>query len=746
MFAPFAIFGLLLASPPAGEPVDDSDDSDDDVDFELELDDLEDDEDAEVPEAQVPVEPPVDDDRDVDAETRTLKIVAVEETEEVRLEQSAEAVRVITTEDAKRETADLGDVLARSTGVGVRKSGGLGSSARFSLNGLGGDQVRIFVDGVPLEFSGYPFGIANIPVNLVQRVEFYQGVVPIRFGADALGGAVNIVTDDVVGGTHGGFSYQGGSFGTHRAAASLRHHHAPSGFVLRAAGFFDQAENDYRVDVEVPDEQGRLSPANVRRFHDGYRASGANLELGVVERRWADRLVGRVFVTDFEKELQHNVVMTVPYGEPTSGATAAGGSLRYAKRFRHDVDLDVVAGYGFTQRRFQDLATCIYDWFGQCIRDRPAPGEISGARDQIVDDHAVYARANAGWQIGIAHALRASVSPTYVTRTGEDFQTPEGSRDVLTAERDVTKIVTGLEYQLDVLDDRIENIAFGKHYAQIVAAEDPIAGGDFIRRDNTTTRFGVGDSIRFRMTDWMFAKGSYEYATRLPNAEELFGDAALVVANLELQPEVSHNGNVGLVVSDASTRAGAWRGGVTGFLRDVDQLIVLLGNDRVFSYQNVFRARSAGIEASAGWTSPKNYLALDANVTYQDVRNVSDEGTFGAFEGDRIPNLPYLFANGTARLQFDDVVVGRDRVSLFWTTRFVEGFFRGWESVGLAEFKQTVDRQVLHSLALTYLLQGDEVSLSFTGEVQNLADARAFDFFGVQRPGRALYFKTTMNF
>ena len=40
-----------------------------------------------------------------------------------------------------------------------------------------------------------PFGIANVPVNLIERVEIYRGVVPIRFGADALGGAVNLVSD-----------------------------------------------------------------------------------------------------------------------------------------------------------------------------------------------------------------------------------------------------------------------------------------------------------------------------------------------------------------------------------------------------------------------------------------------------------------------------------------------------------------------------------------------------------------------
>src|SRR5262249_10615613 len=103
-----------------------------------------------------------------------------------RLQQSAEAVNVIDTRKPKQQTADLGEVLARTQGVAVRRDGGLGSNARFSLNGLYDDQIRFFLDGVPLDLAGYPSGIADIPVNLVDRVEVYRGVVPIRFGADAL--------------------------------------------------------------------------------------------------------------------------------------------------------------------------------------------------------------------------------------------------------------------------------------------------------------------------------------------------------------------------------------------------------------------------------------------------------------------------------------------------------------------------------------------------------------------------------
>ncbi len=52
-------------------------------------------------------------------------------------------------------------------------------------------------------------------------------------------------------------------------------------------------------------------------------------------------------------------------------------------------------------------------------------------------------------------------------------------------------------------------------------------------------REGVGDALRFRFTPWLYAKASYEFATRLPDPDELFGNGILVHANLDLDPEIS---------------------------------------------------------------------------------------------------------------------------------------------------------------------------------------------------------------
>lgn len=663
------------------------------------------------------------------------------------LRQSAQAVNVIETEQAQRQTADLGEVLARSEGVGVRRGGGLGSSTRFSLDGLTDDQIRFFIDAVPLELAGFPFGISNVPVNLVERVEIYRGVVPVRFGADALGGAVNLVTNEGMTGSHGSASYQVGSFGTYRLTASAQHQHEPSGFFARIGSFFDHAENNYPIDVQVADITGPLSPARVHRFHDAYRAAGGQVELGFVKKPWAKRLLLRAFVTDYEKELQHDAVMEVPYGAVTSGETSRGGTLRYDRHLGQAVRLDALAGYTSTTSKFLDVSRCRYDWFGRCIVERNRAGEIeSEAHDRVYWEQTGFARVVLTWLPLPAQALRLSIAPTFVTRTGDERgQSDPDARDPLTAERDLFTFVSGLEHELDWFDDRLENIAFAKQYLQAVRSEEPATGDIFRRRDRDTLQFGFGDGVRFRFFESMYAKASYEFATRMPRADEVFGDAALVLANLELEPERSHNLNVGLTVDARELRSGSYRAEVTGFLREAKQLIVLLGNERSFSHQNVFGARSIGVEAAAGWTAPGDYLALDGNVTYLDFRNTSDEGTFGDFAGDRIPNRPYLFATGTADLRFSEVAMPNDEITIGWSTRYVHEFFRSWESVAQVESKQVIPSQVLHSLAATYLVRR-ALTVSSTFEVQNLTDEATFDFFGAQRPGRAYYFKGTAEF
>jgi TonB family protein len=662
-----------------------------------------------------------------------------------RKRHSAEAVTIVETERAKRQAADMGEVLARTEGVSVRQQGGLGSFTRISINGLIDEQVRYFLDGVPLELTGYPFGIANVPVNLVERVEIYKGVLPIRFAADALGGAFNLVSNQDLHGRRVAFSYKVGSFDTHRLTLTARYLHEPSGFFVRAAAFHDYALNDYRVDVDVADAQGQLSPARVYRFHDKYRATGANVELGVADRSWAKRLVLRAFVTDYDKDYQHNYVMTVPYGAITYGELMTGASLRYEQTFGSRLALEVIGAYAYSRVRYEDVSSCVYDWYGRCVRQRTMPGEADGdADDSVFYSHRDYLRAYLTWRPATWQAVRlALMPPRFERRTGDNRR--DDTFDSANSVRRLITMINGVEHQTDLAGGRLENIAFGKQYLQILDADevDFLAPG---HRHRNTVRFGVGDGLRYRFGDALWVKASYEWATRLPRPDEVFGDNAFTLANLELRPETSHNGNLGFQYDSRGTRYGGLSAQVNAFARYSDNLIVLIRNNLTQIYRNVYAARSVGIEGKVGWTSPRDLLVIEGNFTWQDFRNASTQGAFGAFAGDRIPNRPYLDGNGMARLQFRDAIAPRDELSLYWNARYVHSFFKSWESIGQREYKQVIPTQLVHSAGASYFIRNDGTLLSVDVEAQNLTDEVVYDFFGTQRPGRAVFFKTTAEF
>jgi TonB family protein len=673
--------------------------------------------------------------------------------------KSSDAVAVVDLARAKRRSSDLGEVLARTAGISVRRFGGLGSEYRLALNGLYDSAVRVFIDNVPID-RVYAMNMVNVPVNLVENVEIYRGVVPLRLGADALGGAMNIVTPQKYE-TVLQASYQVSSFNMHRATLAGRYRHEPSNFVVGVEAFYDHADNSYWVDVEIPDERGRLSPARVRRFHDGYGAYGVAVEAGVVEKPWARKLIARAFTSEYDKEQQSNIVMTVPYGSVRYGESIRGALLIYQNTFADILDLELVGSYAYRTIDFVDKGRWVYDWRGRRVRERSVRGEIEAEpTDQTVWQHAGFARANVDLRLAPGHILTLTASPSFPSRTGDErIQVNPDDRDPLTAERKLFKHVNGLGYTLGLQPlasaptdaprlrpehYRLENMVFLKTYHYRIRAEDPLPGNTFRRRDRENHYVGFGDTLRVTLVDdWLLTKVSYEYAIRLPETDEVFGNGVLVMPNLGLNPELSHNANFGPQLDLRKTDAGEFWLDLNFFLRESDQMMVLLGNDRFFSWQNVYGARTLGVDSHAKWTSPQKLVTVEGSFSYTDQRNTSSSGTFGNFKGDRIPNRPPYSASWGGWLHFAGVLSSRDTVEPFYAGRWVSEFYRGWESLGIKKFKQVIETQISHDIGVTYNRDFARGRLYATLEATNLADAKLFDNFGLQKPGRSYGFKLT---
>ncbi len=707
---------------------------------------------------QTPVEPFTATDQpspttlqEADDSSGSAEVVVRGYREGTRLRRSAAAVTVVDLTRAKRESGDMGTVLSRAEGVSVQQAGGLGSSARFNLAGFDDTQVRFFIDGIPLEYQGFALGIQNVPLHLAERIDIFKGVVPIQFGADTLGGAFNLVTDRSAGGAHLSGSYQAGSFDTHRATASVRYLDPATGLFFKGEGFYDTTDNDYPMDVEVGDRTGQTQTKTVRRFHDSYTAQGSNVELGLVNVGWARRLLLRAFATSYDKDLQHNARMTTPYGAAAFGGFASGLSLRHEHDLGFGLSSSLVVGYTYDRSDFVDTpGDCVYSWLGEC---RPQRRDMSGelrdrSTDQSLWDHTGYARWSLKWEIVPGHEVGLATAPTHFRRSGKDHLIVEPDAfKPLSGKRESFKWISGAEYRVTNPTEQLENVSFFKSYLNTAQSDELLTKTTNVERSAQRVYWGAGNALRYAFNDWAIAKSSYEYSVRLPEPREIFGNGAQIGENLDLRAERSHNVNVTLLMDGLETPFGRFDASTTGFYRDAVDLVLLLGRAEIFYFENVFRARVAGAEAGATWTDARDIVELSANAAYQDLRNLATSGAFAPFEGDRIPNKPYFFANGRARLQAKALARPSDVLSFTWYTRYVHRFFRTWASVGLAEERPVIDSQLVHTAIVTYADEGDSGrGVSFSLEAQNLWDAKVFDFYGIQRPGRAVFFKTVFGY
>lgn len=685
---------------------------------------------------------PADDEDDGD----TVTVYGTTPAEALR--RSAHVVTVVETEEARREAADLGEVLARKTPVTVQRASGLGSRSSLSLGGLGGERLRFFIDDVPLELMGYLAGTANVPVNLVDRVEVYQGAVPVRLAGDALGGAVNLATDQEVWQDASSLSYQFGSFDTHRVAASGRAMHVRTGLFVQASAFHDRASNDYDVDVEAYDDVGRIVDVTVPLFHSAYRGTGAHLSTGVAGLPWADRLVLQGFVTSFHNDVQNGSTMERPYGEVTFDRWSAGANLRYTAELGPSTRLSAIGGTQRMRATFQDLSSCIYDWYGVCTPRsvESLRGEISGtATDRQIHSESWFLRSTLEHGVGEDHLVRVAVATTHTVRTGES-RTRSAEYDPLAQPRRLTTGVAGVELESSLLDGRLKNVASAKGYGLDTDSQALLSTGEWKDMSARIVNAGAGDSLRLAFTSTLSAKASYEYATRQPSLDELYGDGGLVLENLELRPENSHNLNASLHLDALETDAGTFTGSVGGFSRHSTDLIARLSNGELLQSVNIFDASAVGVESRLSWTTPgSDWLSISGRATWQDLRNRSTEGDLGRVAGDRIPNLPYLFGNGAARVRGHGLVVAEDTLELGVRGRYVHEFQRGWESLGQSADRLTIDSQLTFGLSLVYLVRRGPRALSTSLEVENLTNARTFDFYGLQRPGRAFFTKWTFR-
>ncbi|QDH81346.1 TonB-dependent receptor [Echinicola soli] len=658
------------------------------------------------------------------------------------IEEKAFNVDVIDAKKLYNTNLDLGHALDRVSGIRVRESGGVGSNMNLSLNGFTGRQVKIFIDGIPMDNFGSSFQLNNIPINLAERIEVYKGVVPVSLGADALGGAINIVTRKSVK-SFLDASYSYGSFNTHRTAINTAYV-APSGFTVEMNAFQNYSDNDYKVTVDVADiNTGQYYPQQtVRRFNDRYHNETLITQIGVQNKPFADRLLFGITLGKMYKEIQTGARLVSVFGDWHRKGDIIMPTLKYQKTdlFTKGLNVTLNANYNLGTEQNIDTVHRRYNWFQQ-YREYDTPGgERSYSMYKYQNNNAVGSFA-ADYSISEAHTLSLSNTFNSFSRQGSDPLFPD--QDRYQQPRETIKNILGLGYRYQPNSD-VSVSVFGKQYYQsnyFAKAYNPTGDYGDVAYINTRENFnytGYGLAATYFVNPNVQLKASAEKTYRLPEAQELFGDMVNLEGNVSLKPESSHNYNLGISYNKIWTPDQRLEVDANLLYRDARDFIRarLNTNQSMQVMDNLFNVTNAGFEMDVRYFHNRNFTA-GANLTYQNLRNNTkfDEGQTveSVVYRDRIPNMPYLFGNANASYTINDVVAkGKDMV-IGYNLLYVHSFYLYWPSLG--SDKLDIPKQISHDVNVTYTF-GKNNRFQFTAECRNLLDSKLYDNFSLQKPGR----------
>lgn len=691
-------------------------------------------------------------DIEVETESELLEEVQVIGKSEARRQQEqAYAISVLDIKKAYSAAAPLNKLLNNISGVRIREEGGMGSNYNFSLNGFSGNQVKFFLDGIPMDNFGASFNLANISANMAERVEVYKGVLPVSLGADALGGAVNIVTRKDANYIDATYSF--GSFNTHKIALNDAFTDSKTGFTIRANAFYNYSDNDYKVFVPVIDlnTNKKIDDRWAKRFNDGYWSAGMRLETGITNKPYADYLLAGIILSKNDNDVQTGATMDAVYGGVKMKSESVIPSIRYKKDdlLLDGLSLSLYGTYNIVNTFNVDTLSRRYNWLGEWVPSTTAgEGYFTDAK---IANREWLGSGNLNYVIDAHQSVTLNHVFSSMGRKTNDHAHPDDEMN--NVPQRLTKNITGLGWQIRY--DRWNANVFGKVYKLYSSTykrlEEYTENARWEKVKDHKTEFGYGAAVTYYLLPFLQAKLSYEQAYRLPESIEMFGDGLIQQRNPDLKPESSRNLNFGLSFNKQFNVHQLFA--EANFVyRDTKDFILkgvsLTGNPTT-GYENLGKVLTTGIEANIRYTY-KNKFHVGTNFTFQDIiDNQEFEKNEGSFVGEnisenitykeRLPNIPYLFANADMGLRFRDVGWKKTQLTVDYNLNYIHKYYLSFPGLGAKASKKVIPEQLSHDLALGYML--DDGRYGIVVECTNLTDKKLYDNYRLQKPGRAFNVK-----
>lgn len=514
------------------------------------------------------------------------EVVVTAQYKQQRVDQSVHQINIIDKEKIENMAAqNLKDVLTNQLNVRLSEDNVLGSS--MQLQGIGGQNVKILIDGVPLtgRLNGN-IDLSQIPMDNVERIEIIEGPLSVSYGTDALAGTINIITKKKV---DKGFSILSDNYyesnGRYNHTGSLRFRKNKHQLSLEGGRYFFDGWNPYHkpffFEKNPIADSTRVKQWNPKEqyfgtFKYGYRFKKMHLQFSS---------------SNFYEEVINRGAPRPPYDQ------TAFDDYYQTIRLNQRLKLDGKLGENY---RFSVIGA--YNGYNRkkntYLRDLTTIEDILSSNPEDQDTSSFHTFLSRG------SIVRTKDSATINYEVGYDitYETAVGKR-ILKGQQSIGDYAVYATAEYNPFKKL--TLRPGLRWAYNTTYDAPIV-------PSFHTKFNLLD----KSSNKMQLRASYARGFRAPSIKELhffFVDINHnIQGNPDLKAETSNNFNFSLSQQWKKSK-NALNNRITFFYNDISNLITLSQeNQTAYSYFNLERYKTTGVQLRSQYSRSSVQLGVGA--------------------------------------------------------------------------------------------------------------------------------------
>jgi len=523
-------------------------------------------------------------------------------------------ISVITADDLKATGAtNLTDALQNVPGIHVRTDA-FGNRPLVHFRGANATQTLLMVNGNSMRDLVWGFGIfwKGIPVSAIERIEIIRGPGSALFGADAIAGAINVITKTAGQIKHSEAGVRTGSFNTR--TAWIQHGDNWQGIEIGfTAELYDTEGYNPLIAVDRQaafEDQTYASSATLSPDNAQYGWRNQDIRFSAAKDHWR-------LQTDYTRRSDLEIGLT---GFGVLDPVTRGSDERFNLDLFYNNDTLSEHWTLDTELRFQHL----YYSSGNGFQERP-PGYTdstgtypdgllninrSSERSVIFEVSTLYS--------GIKdHSIRLGGGHTsqdlYSVKHLQNFGTAPDGSDIIAG----SPLVDLSDSPYAFAPEKIRHISqfFLEDTWGFAPGWELTAGARYDDYSDFGSTTNPRLALVWQTTNQLTSKLIYGQAFRAPSYQELFVETSRALPNPDLDPERSET--LDLAFSYSATKN--WLVNLNLFYFDQTDLISLItvaGQPKT-QFQNTSNYTVRGVELETHWQASKQ-LNISANYTQRN--------------------------------------------------------------------------------------------------------------------------------